>query len=295
MEPLTSSHEAYSRAFEEYQKHSRELKVVSLYCYEGANHVMQKMSKTGFYSDSRVFRVLGVGSGDGKRDIEILTAVAQNLDLPRSEKPTIEAFIVEPSPTLIADFKRAVSPLPEALGSIADVSFDFWEGTFEQYIESSHETDLYDIVHFIGSLYYVLPEQCLKNCYKRLAVGGAMFCLLGSEGSFFSKVSETFQGKLSFGSVLKFWDGETIATIAKKNNWEYEVLPKASYAVDITSCYEESGGLLLDFLTHQIDFRANADPALYQSVIEFLTEESITCEQGTRVIKVEFTIVVIYK
>jgi len=73
-----------------------------------------------------VFRVLGIGSGDGKPDLEILHAVARSLlsSGDENQKPLMHLCIVEPSSSLIADFKQAVSPLPEKVATLADVSFN---------------------------------------------------------------------------------------------------------------------------------------------------------------------------
>jgi len=57
----------------------------------------------------------------------------------------------------------------------------------------------------------------------------------------------------------------------------------------------EEGSLLLDFLTHKQDFRATADEAFYNEVMDLLNQQSTSDDNGTKLIKPEITAVVIYK
>lgn len=250
--------------------------------------------------NSKVFRVLGVGSGDGKHDIEILKAVATSLHSLHDKRPSIHACIVEPSSFSIADFQRSVTPLPASLASLADVSFEWQETRYEDFIciSSAHEINRFHMAYFMCSLYYMDAEDSLRNCFKQLAKGGAMFCLVGGAKSFFIKLSRKFEGKLGCLPITNFYTGKDLVAIAKRNNWKYTEFPKARYEVDITSCFETSsktGMLLLDFLTHWIDFQGTADRTLYNEVMECLTESSTSDSSGRKTLITELAIVIIYK
>ena len=239
-------------------------------------------------------------SGDGKHDVEILKIVAKSLRSSEMKKPSIHTCIVEPSSQLIADFQRLVLPLPESLASLADVSFKWREARFEDFISSplSHESNCYHVAHFICSLYYMDAEDNLRNCYKQLADGGAMFCMVAGEDSCFTKLSHKFAGKLKCLPMSDFYTGEDVAAIAERNNWKYENLPKVLYEIDITSCFDKSsqtGNVLLNYLTHQIDFQGTAGRTLYNEVMEHLTESSIADSSGRKIITSELAIVIIYK
>ncbi|XP_078381472.1 histamine N-methyltransferase-like [Oculina patagonica] len=296
--PLSSSHDAYLNAFQAYIANSTVRETMKNYSCEAADHIMQNL--TDSVKNSPIFRVLGVGSGDGKHDIEILKIVAGCLRSSHVEKPLIHTCIVEPSSPLIADFQRSVSPLPESLGSLADVSFEWRETRFEDFICSSlsRESEHYHLAHFICSLYYMDAEESLRNCFKELADGGAMFYLIAGENSYFTKLAHHFVGKLKHLSMSKFYTGKDVAAIAERNKWKYEELPKVQYEVDITSCFEKSsqtGSLLLDFLTHQIDFQGTAGQMLYNEVMDYLTESCTSDSNGRKILTTEFAIVIIYK
>ena len=295
---LASSHEAYQNAFQTYKEKSTLSEAIKDYCREAAAHIMQKTTHS-----VPVFRVLGVGSGDGKPDIEILQAIARSLSSSHDEnlKPSIHACIVEPSSSIIEEFKEAVSPLPEGLATLADVSFEWRETTFQDLIASSSpESKRYQMVYFVASVFYMDAEETLKYCFRNLANGGAMFCLVAGAESYFVKQSQKFQGKLKGLSDFYMYTGDDLVAIAKRNSWSYEELPKAHYDVDITSCFDKSsqtGSLLLDFLTHQVDFRTTADPELLNQVIDFIRSEVSTCDNDAdrKVLRSQMAAVIIYK
>lgn len=295
LQQLSSSHEAYHDAFQTYRAKSTLREVVISYSRQAAAHVIHKL----ITHDAPVFRVLGVGSGDGKPDMEILKAVARGLRSSKDGncKPQIAASTVEPSSLLIADFKRSASTLPEELANLADVSFDWQETTFDGFIsESSWTSELFHLAHFICSLYYMDAEESLKSCFKLLTPGGAMFCLVIKENSFFDILVR--QGNLKRLPIPGFYTGQDVVVIAERNNWKHEELPMTHYEVDITDCFNESsqtGSLLLDFLSHTVNFRELADPALYKEMMDFITEVSSTDSKGKMILRPQLSIVVIYK
>ena len=297
-QPLSSSYQAYGDSFQTYLTKSTMREMIRKYSGVAASHIM----KTAAYSavNPEVFRVLGVGSGDGKPDMDILKAVASSLRSSHdgNKKPVIHACIVEPSSFLITDFKQGVSPLPHELGNLAEVSFEWQATTFQDFISSSllSENKQYHMAHFICSLYYMDPEESLRNCFVQLANGGALFCLLAAEDSFFAKIAK--QGKLKGLSFAHFYTGKDIVAIAERNNWRYEELPKVYYEVDITSCFDKTsqdGSLLLDFLTHQISFRETAEPALYNEMMDFISQCSLSDNEGRKILRPELAVVIIYK
>ncbi len=297
-QPLTSSYRAYLKAFQAFLSKSTVWETERSYSCDAVAYIMQNLTDNAI--NSQVFRVLGVGSADGKHDIEVLRAVATSLRNVHQERPSIHTCIVEPSSSLIADFRKAVSPLPECLASLADVSFEWRETRFEDFIRSSspRESEHYHMAHFMCSLHYMDAEDTLKNCFKLLQNGGAMFCLVAGEDSYFAKLSRDFQGRLDCLPVSNFYTGKDVAAIAKQNNWKYEKFPKVQYEIDVTSCFDKSsqtGSLLLDFLTHQIDFQGTAGRVLYNEMMEYLTESSISDSSGRKILSTELAIVIIYK
>ena len=257
---------------------------------EMAAHVMTNMFKGGRNAPP-LFRVLGVGSGDGQIDLRILDVVSSAIGCSK-----IHATILEPDVELMARFRSRVSPLPKTLEGKA--TFEWHEMTLEKFMASSRQIQQFDLVHFVASLYYMDAEQALRNCYERLASGGAIFCTLVAEESFFPKLARTLKGKINLGSINKFYTEVDLESISKRNNWNYKELKKYSCDADITSCFDylsTAGGLLLDFLTHCQDFRGTVDKMVYKEVMNFLEQQSFTNDSGRKLIKPELIAVVIYK
>ena len=286
----------YLSSLKQFRKRSNIRQVVENFAEEIASHTMSNISNSCLASS--VFRVLGVGSGHGKTDLRILNSVATAIESSQKKKPVIHTAIIEPS-DMIQEFKSSVTPLPQKLCSLADVSFEWHQKTFQQFIASCPREDYFDMIHFVTSLYYMDAESSLKSSLKLLASGGAMFCLLSSETSFFPKLAKKLKPDcVNLGSAKKIYTQMDVRKIAQRNNWKYEELSRAHYSVDISCCFDESsteGGLLLDFLTHQENFRVNAESAVYREAMEFLSEECRVDENGAKFIQPEFAAVVIYK
>lgn len=273
------------------------MKTMSDFVQGVAGHVMANIAKDGLKVSS-LYRVLGVGSGNGAIDLKILSAVAKRIGSSQTKRTAIHAVIIEPNETMIEEFKMSVSPIPEPLKTLADVSFEWHEMTFEKFTETFPKIENFDMIHFVGSLYYMDAETALNSCYQMLACDGAIFCTVGPEESFFPKLSRKLNGKVDLGAIQKFYTEVDLVNIAEKNNWNYKELWRTHYYVDITSCFDESskeGSSLLDFLTHRQEFRATADEAFYKEVMGFLNKESSTDDNRRKFVKPEITAVVIYK
>lgn len=296
MNHSTEQEDRYVTSLKIHYKNSNTRQTMMNYAQDVTVHTMNNIAKDRLASS--MFRVLGVGSGHGQVDLRILNAIATAIESSQKKRPVIHTTIIEPS-ALIQEFRSSVSPLPQPLGGLADVSFEWHQTTFQKFIESFPGKECFEVVHFIASLYYMDAETSLKICHQLLASGGAMFCTLAAERSFFPKLAKKLDpGRVDFCSAHKLFTEVDVINIAQKNNWKYEELRSTRSTNDISSCFDESsteGGLLLDFLTHQENFRVTADRKLYEDVMEFLNEECTTDESGKKFITPEMTAIVIYK
>ena len=297
MDPSSAKENLYLTTWNVYLKNSTYTKTMTDFVEEVASHVTTKITKDGLRS-SPVFRVLGVGSGKGKTDLRILAGIAKAFGASQTKKAAIHSVVVEPSAEMIEEFKTSVSPLPQSLAGVADVSFEWHEMTFQKFSECFPQKGSFHMIHFVASLYYMDAVTTLSYCYQKLASGGTMFCTVVPEESFFPKISRKLNTKVDLGSAQKIYSEVDLVNIARKNNWKYEKLWKANYPCDITCCFDESskeGSILLDFLTHQRGFRRTADQVFYNEVMDFLNEESTTDDNGRKLIEPEMTAVVLYK
>lgn len=290
---LSSSLETYHRAFQLVQTKSNLIEVVRDYCIRATADFVEQLR---FFPRNQVLNVLSIGSGDGKHDIEILKTLARGLTSldGQSSKPSIQACIVEPS-ALIADFMQSVSSLPEELSSLANVSFQWHKMTFQEFSRSSLErnNDTFHFIHFVCSLYYTEAEESLTQCFNKLERGGAILCVIAGEESLFAKFSKRDDVPIS-----NIYTGKEIIAIAQRNNWRYEEIPTVNYEMDISDLFDENsptGNLMLDFLTHTVNFMQTADRALFTEIMDLIRQSSITDEKGKTLLKFETASVFIYK
>lgn len=292
---LSSSLETYHRAFELVQTKSNINEVIRDYCIRATAGFVEQLR---LFPRNQVLNVLSIGSGDGKHDIEILKTLARGLTSldGQSSKPSIQAWIVEPS-SLIADFMQSVSSLPEELSSHVNVSFQWHKMTFQEFSRASLErntsNDTFHFIHFVCSLYYAEAEESLTQCFKKLERGGAILCVIAGEESLFAKLSKRDDVPIS-----NIYTGKEIIAIARRNNWRYEEIPTVNYEMDISDLFDENsptGNLMLDFLTHTVNFMQTADRALFTEIMDLIRQSSITDEKGKTRLKFETAAVFIYK
>ena len=292
---LSSSLETYHCAFQLVQAKSNLIEVVRDYCIRATAGFVEQLR---FFPRNQVLNVLSIGSGDGKHDIEILKTLARGLTSldGQSSKPSIQACIVEPS-SLIADFMQSVSSLPEELSNHANVSFQWHKMTFQEFSRASLErntsNDTFHFIHFVCSLYYTEAEESLTQCFNKLERGGAILCVISGEESICAKLSKRDDVPIS-----NIYTGKEIIAIAQRNNWRYEEIPTVKYEMDISDLFDENsqtGDLMLDFLTHTVNYRKTTDPVLFNEFMDLIRQSSITDEKGKTFLGSEIAAVLIYQ
>ena len=147
-----------------------------------------------------------------------------------------------------------------------------------------------------------LQEFALRSCFEQWlkAEHGAVVCYVHTENSYLAKVGKKFKRKLSCGSeVMAFYTHEELAAIAEKNSWNCSVPLKEKFQINVTACLEEPTSAeadpLIDFLTHQQNFRANAEQELFNSWLEMTESLAFTDDSGEKFVTGKNAVVIIYK
>ena len=197
----SSKENLYLTAWNVYLKNSTYTKTMTDFVEEVASHVTTKITKDVLRSRP-MFRVLGVGSGKGKTDLRILAGISKAFGAAQTKKATLHSVAVEPSAEMMGEFKTSVSPLPQFLAGVADVSFEWHEMTFQKFSECFPQKESFDMIHFVASLFYMDAESALSCCHQKLASGGAMFCTVAPEESFFPEnfKKASYQGRFGLCS-----------------------------------------------------------------------------------------------
>ena len=285
---LASSHEHFQRCFRVFLDKSDEHESSISCIREGIKPMVKSLATL---IDAPTVRVLGVGSGKGEIDLEILHVAAQCLhEKNPNHKSDFLCHVVEPNREGLEGFKSSVEVLPAHLANLANMKFEWHQGTFQQYIDKQdHEMTKFEVVHFVQSLYYFADfEDALVHSYEKiLGDKGVIICMLLGEGSYIHRFAHKFHdnGKFQFPGV-KYHCNQDVVAVAKKYNFPYEEYSK-EFHLDVTEVFDaksEKGNSLLDFITHTMNFRATASCEEVEEVLKFLEEVS-SVEDGKRLAK----------
>ena len=89
---------------------------------------------------------------------------------------------------------------------------------------------------------------------------------------------------------------EKLIQIANENGWKHEVYT-IEYPIDVTEVFDAQsteGNLLLDFLTHKVNFRETADKQLVEETLALIKDLSAV-KDGKRFGEKKESLVVLYK
>ncbi|XP_043550006.1 histamine N-methyltransferase-like isoform X2 [Chiloscyllium plagiosum] len=220
--------------------------------------------------------VLGVGSGSGKIDLEILGKI-------QSKHPGffIHNEVVEPNPQHISKYKALV----KEWNSGPNISFTWNQmtsGEYEKQNKKRNESKKFDFIHMIEMLYYVESlHDTIKYFHSLLETNGKLLIVQtaddGGYHSLWRKAGSRFLSSCLFLDVHKVLD---------EMRMKYHIYELSSI-FDITECFiegNENGELLLDFLTHIVDFRKSAPAGLKAEVLQCLRQPQCSREENGKIL-----------
>ncbi|KAM9486071.1 histamine N-methyltransferase-like isoform 2-T2 [Clarias gariepinus] len=225
--------------------------------------------------------VMGLGSGSGKIDLEILSQLHT-----KYPEASMENEVVEPSGDMLHKYKDLVSKMP----GLDHITFRWNQMTaseFESDWKQRNTDKTLDFIHMIQMLYYVNdPEATISFFRSLLHKDGKLLIILVSGQGGWSKLWKTYQAQLCKPGISQSLTASDVKDFLNTNG-----IPYLSYTLpsqmDITDCFttgDEKGELLLDFLTEVMEFRKNASPELKAGVLELLRHPECSQEVDGRVI-----------
>ncbi|XP_060769843.1 histamine N-methyltransferase-like isoform X1 [Neoarius graeffei] len=224
--------------------------------------------------------MMGVGSGSGEIDVEILTQLHA-----KHPEARVEYEVVEPSGNMLYKYKGLVSRTP----GLDHITFKFNNVTateFESDWKQRNTDRKMDFIHMIQMLYYVKdPEATVSFFRSLLHKDGKLLVILVSGQSGWHKLLKTYQAQLYKSDVHLFLTMGDIRNFldAKGIPYQSHTLPSQ---LDITECFtagDEKGELLLDFLTQVVEFSKSASPELKAGVLELLKRPDCSCKVDGRI------------
>ncbi|XP_056899577.1 histamine N-methyltransferase-like isoform X2 [Takifugu flavidus] len=194
--------------------------------------------------------VIGVGSGAGEIDLEILSEL-------HSKHPgaSVDNEVVEPSAQQLHKYKALVAQTP---------TLDYYQ----------------------QMLYYVNdPEATVRFFQSLLSENGKLLVILVSGKSGWGKLWQTYKNQLCHTDISQCVTTGDIQSFLDSEGVRYQSFELPSQ-MDITECFsqgDEKGELLLDFLTEVLDFSKTAPPELRAGVLELLRHPDCSVETNGRV------------
>uniref|UniRef100_A0A3Q3MYJ2 Histamine N-methyltransferase n=1 Tax=Mastacembelus armatus TaxID=205130 RepID=A0A3Q3MYJ2_9TELE len=224
--------------------------------------------------------VIGVGSGAGEIDLEIFSELHK-----KHPGVTVDNEVVEPSSQQLHNYRVLASRKP-GLDYIKFIWNKMTASEFEEHWKEKKMTKKADFIHMIQMLYYVKdPEATINFFHNLLDKNGKLLIILVSEigwGTLWQK----YRNQLFNTEVIQCVTTGDIKTILDSKGLSYQSyeLPNE---IDITECFtegDEKGELLLDFVTHVLNFSKTAPAELKAGVLDLLRQTDYSVESNGRVI-----------
>ena len=250
--------------------------------------------------DSQQLNILSIGSGNGQKDLLVLKVIRESL---RSND----------NGTQLKMFNRAIEPntyfcdlYNEAIANMLTPSddqatkFEICEQSFQEYSQHTEKEPVkFDLVHFIHSIYYVDMEEALCHCFeKELGENGALICIVSGRDLInlvLAKQPKNWHGQ-GDGTSENLENAERLVEIGKNKGWKHE-LYITEYSIDVTEVFDPKsteGNLLLDFLTHTVNFRETAEKQLVEETLAIIRDHT-TLKDGKRLGKKKDSLIALYK
>ncbi|RVE57735.1 hypothetical protein OJAV_G00202170 [Oryzias javanicus] len=221
--------------------------------------------------------VLGVGSGGGEMDVQMLS-------LMEAELPAvpIAADIVEGSAKLIDHFKALVAKSPQ----IQKIPFSWHAMSSEDYeklVRAKGDGRKFDFIHMIQMIYYVENlEETIKFYHSLLKNNGRLMIIVEAAQSGWDILWKTFKTELCGGSLSEYRSsGEVVTCLQNLGLTFQEHLVPNSF--DITDCFDSKsvvGDRLLSFMTAKDHFRESFTPEVRAAILELLRNKCSTEKDG---------------
>ncbi|GAA6064809.1 histamine N-methyltransferase isoform X2 [Tachysurus ichikawai] len=268
---LVDDYSRYLKAFELFLERSSEHQCMRDFIHNTLPNILSTVG-----AGNSTLNVMGVGSGGGDIDLEILTQLHT-----KHPEARVENDVVEPSGDMLYKYKVLVAKTP----GLDHITFRFNKMTASEFESDWKQRNIdrkFDFIHMIQMLYYVKdPEATVSFFRSLLHKDGKLLIILVSGDSGWGGLWRRHRDQVhsrcvSIADITRFLD-------AKRIPYESHVFESS---MDITECFtagDEKGELMLDFLTEILEFSKNASPELKAGLLELLKEPECSREVDGRV------------
>lgn len=235
----------------------------------------REFKRTG--ADKSSLDVLGVGSGGGQVDVQMLMMLqSTNPGVP------ITADIVEGSSELSDNFRALVEKTPN-LEKIPFAWNIMHSGDYEKAVQAKGNMKKFDFIHMIQMIYYVDDlADTMKFYHSLLKSNGRLMIIVEAEKGGWDNLWKTYQKELCVDAITQYRSSGEVIACAKSLGLKYEELPVPNQ-FDITDCFDPSsqtGERLLNFMTAKDNFYESLTPEIRSGILDLLRHKCSTEKDG---------------
>ncbi|XP_053332041.1 histamine N-methyltransferase-like [Clarias gariepinus] len=275
MESIMSDHGKYLQCFELLLKNSREHECMIEFIHTILPDVLASIGV-----DKPTLNVMGVGSGSGEIDLEILKVLHE-----MHPDAKVENEVVEPSKPMINKYKALLLKTPGL--DYATFRWNKMTATeFKTEWDKRNEKKMHFIT-MIQMLCYVDDMESTLSFYQSLLhKDGKILVILARAESAWARLFYDFEDQLyqkGFGLNISTKEIKSYLDSKKITYQTY----KLHSPLDVTECFtpgDIKGEEKLDLVTEVIDFSKTAPPELKDRVLEFLKHPDNSQEVNGRIL-----------
>ncbi|XP_068594110.1 histamine N-methyltransferase-like [Cebidichthys violaceus] len=230
--------------------------------------------------DKSSLDVLGVGSGGGEVDAQILTLLQSTFPA-----VPITTDIVEGSSQLADNFKALVAKT----SNLQKISFAWHfmsSENYEKQVKANGDMKKFDFIHMVQMIYYVDNLADTITFYQSLLKNnGRLMIIVQATNSGWDILWKTYKKELAFDGITDRSSSEVIACLKSLGlKYEEHATPNT---FDITECFNPSsqtGKSLLNFLTAKNNFYESFTPEIRAGILDLLRNKCSTEKDGRVII-----------
>ncbi|MBN3300953.1 HNMT methyltransferase, partial [Amia calva] len=209
---------------------------------------------------------------------------------------SISADVVEPSSELIQNFKALVAKTP----NLENITFNWHTMTSSEYenqVKDKKEAKRFDFIHMIQMLYYVEDYSAtIKFFHSLLKQKGKLLIIHESANSGWEILWKTYKEALCSNTISAYQSAGDIKVHLENLGLKYEEhdIPNT---LDITECFiegNETGQLLLDFMTDKPYFYEKTPPDLRAGILDLMRNKCSTERDGRIIFNGNLTALLIH-
>ncbi|XP_077982968.1 histamine N-methyltransferase A-like [Glandiceps talaboti] len=269
---LSSDRDLNDRAVANYNSHTDLDERTLHYCTDILPPIIIENYSNGrkTVEESGVFRYLGIGSGSGLYDIQLLKELKKWVS-------SIKATIVDPSQESMEKFQQSIT---EEAAGLDGVTFEFKVMTIQAF-QSDWDGVGFDCITGFNVMYYIPNHNdVLAWITSSLADNGTVVIQVVTADNGISTLYAKFA--YLFKTKVNVLGQDVIEACLKSSGAKSAHTITMEASIDVTECSDENaegGNLLFDFFTHSINFRKTAPPTLLNDYLEMLSCKGIGVEK----------------